>query len=192
MDFDGDDINDFLAMGGVPTEETFTVDDEMNNDKMDYMLKNDWSPYDSINNYFESNMQSAKIVAESVLNKYNTEIYIALSPDSQWGGCQYIVYDDYIGWGASPLAIAGNISAFGIFNSADASVTLHCTYDPVTKQYDMEFIYYIIDFYDYEKLGWVCEQDALGLARTYELFGYCPGTMSWKSCQEHVITLDKK
>lgn len=56
----------------------------------------------------------------------------------------------------------------------------------------MEFIYYIVDFYDYEKYPMICEQDALGLARTYELFGYCPGTMSWKSGQEHVITLDEE
>ena len=34
-------------------------------------------------------MNKARLVAESVLNEYNTEVYISLSPETTWCGCDY-------------------------------------------------------------------------------------------------------
>lgn len=74
-----------------------------------------------------------------------------------WSGCNYVEYGDLVI--DDVLDVACNVSAFGIFNSAEASVTLHCTYDPTTQTY---------------------EADVLGLARSYELFGKCEGKTEWK------------
>lgn len=73
-----------------------------------------------------------------------------------------------------------NIGAFGIYNKADAGITMHCTYNSEEQQYYMEFIYYIIDLCDftlYEELDYM---NALGLARCYELYGVAAGESAWK------------
>lgn len=85
-----------------------------------------------------------------------------------------------------------NISAFGIFNSADASITLHCTYDPETQKYTMEYLYYIVDFYDYSAYELLYEEDALGFARSYELFGRCQGAYMWESGKKGWIFLSER
>ena len=51
----------------------------------------------------------------------------------------------------------------------------------------MKYIYYIVDFYDFPKLKIVYEQDALGLARSYELFGKCSGTYTWKAGEKGLL-----
>ena len=127
---------------------------------------------------FKKNLQEAMRVAEAVLNENNTEIYIALSPDRQWAGCNYVNYSDFNI--KDPFQVVTNMAAFGIFNSADASITLHCTYNSETKKYRMEYTYYIVDFYDFSFYDWLYQEDALGLARSYELFGVCPGILTWE------------
>jgi len=128
---------------------------------------------------FKTNFAQAIIAAESVLNEYNTDIYISTSKTCQWDGCNYVdfvkgpeIVDVY--------QVATNMVAFGVFNSAQASATLHCTYDPETKKYQMEYIYYIVDFYDFPAFRELYEQDGLGIARSYELFGCCPGVCLWE------------
>ncbi len=49
-------------------------------------------------------MQRAKVVAESVLNEYNTEIYISLSSQTTWSGSLYIDYAKDA-WTSSAVAI---------------------------------------------------------------------------------------
>ncbi len=131
----------------------------------------------SANTYFMENMNRVKKSVESVLNEYNTEIYITLSPTTQWTGCAYndCTMDD---WRQNIDSLL-NIGAFGIYNKADAGVTVHCIYDPDTKQYSMEFIYYIIDLYDFALYDELNEMNALGLARCYELYGVSSGVTSW-------------
>lgn len=138
----------------------------------------DWLGLNSANSCFEKNMQDAKRVVESVLSEDNTEIYIALSPDRQWAGCNYVNYSDFnMG---DPYQVVFYPAAFGIFNSADASITLHCIYNPLTKQYRMEYIYYIVDFYDFSFYDLLYQEDALGFSRSYELFGKCSGIYAWE------------
>lgn len=127
---------------------------------------------------FEENMQVVRYAVESVLNEYNTEAYIALSPDRHWTGCSYVDYTEF-NW-KDPVEVATNIAAFGIFNSAEASITLHCMYDPASKRYSMEYVYYIVDYYDFSAYDLLYEEDALGLARSYELFGTCSGIQVWE------------
>lgn len=95
----------------------------------------------------------AKAVAESVLNEYNTEIYIFTSDTCGWAGCNYVAFEEHSPDNLDVLAMdayqVATISAFGIFNSARAPTTLHCTYNPETKQYKMEYVYYIVDFYNF-------------------------------------------
>lgn len=86
-----------------------------------------------------------------------------------------------------PLQVLIYPAAFGIFNSADASITLHCTYDSATKKYSMEYIYYIVDYYDFLFYELLCEEDALGLAKTYELLGKCPGTCTWEKGKRALV-----
>lgn len=147
-----------------------------------YMLKAMPCGVNSGYNYFSDHIQTAKCVAENVLNEYNTDIYIALSPKIQWKGCSYLV-NGGVDIGEYVMQGALNGAALGTFNEADASITLHCSYDPATGKYQMEYIYYLVDFYDFEKLPMLYEQDALGIARSYELFGRCPGICSWKKGQ---------
>ena len=132
----------------------------------------------SANTHFLENMNKARIAAESVLNEYNTEIYISLSPDATWCGCNY---NDGTGtdWRQNIDSIL-NVGAFGIYNNADAGITLHCVYDTDTKEYSMEFIYYIIDLYDFTLYDTLDVMNALGLARCYELYGVAGGETSWK------------
>lgn len=130
------------------------------------------------NTYLQDNMYSAAKAAEAVLNEYNTEVYLALSPGTVWSGCSYhdttTVFDM-----EQNLDALFNLSAFGIYNVADAAVTLHCIYDPDSGVYYMEYIYYLIDFYDFSSYDILYNLDKLGLARAYELYGTCPGNVSW-------------
>lgn len=132
----------------------------------------------SANIHFKSNMDKARIAAESALNEQNTEVYFSVSPKTTWCGCDYNdgTFSD---WHQNVDTIL-NIGAFGIYNNADAAVTVHCTYDPGTQEYNMEYFYYIIDLYDFTLYDELDEMNALGLARCYELYGVSAGTASWK------------
>lgn len=137
-------------------------------------------------NFYE-NMSCAQKAAESILNEYNTEIYISTSKNCSWSGCEYVDFTDFES--TDPLEVLTNIVAFGIFNSAQASMTLHCTYDPVTEKYQMEYIYYIVDYYDFSAFQELHEQNALGIAKSYELFGRCPGTYTWEKGKKGILIL---
>lgn len=136
----------------------------------------------SANTYFIENMNRARIAVESVLNEYNTEVYIALAPTIRWTGCAYndCTMSD---WHQNIDSLL-NIGAFGIYNKADAAITLHCVYDSETELYTMEFIYYIIDLYDFGLYDELNEMNALGLARCYELYGVASGMASWNKGEE--------
>lgn len=142
------------------------------------MLRGVNSGYD---NYCD-NLKSVKHVVEAVLNEHNTNVYISLSPKVEWKGCKYLINGgrDIIE-NLEQGVING--AAVGTFNEAAASITLHCFYDSQTERYWMEYNYYLIDYYDFEKLPILLEQDALGVAQSYELFGCCRGICSWKAGQ---------
>lgn len=132
----------------------------------------------SAHEYFISNMEKARVAAESVLNKYNREVYISLSPETKWCGCEYHDCTGLTDWKQNMDALL-NIGAFGIYNKADAGVTLHCMYNPDEEEYYMEYVYYIIDFYDFTFYDILDEMNALGLARSYELYGVVTGEAAW-------------
>ena len=129
------------------------------------------------------NTQKAKAAAESVLNEHRTEVWLSVSPTHKWNGCHYVDYagDMDIAWaGDAALNVLFSPVALGTFNDADAGITMHCTYDAEKKEYFMEYFYYIIDYYDFSNLQFLYEQDALGLAKSYELYGYTHGYTWWK------------
>ncbi len=131
----------------------------------------------SANKYFVSNMRKVREAVESVVNEYNTEAYISLSPETTWCGCHY---NDCDGWNwEQNIDSLINIGAFGIYNQADAGVTVHCVYSPETNEYAMEYTYYLIDLYDFALLDVFNEMNALGLARCYELYGVAKGVSFW-------------
>ncbi len=141
-------------------------------------LQNNIFGINSANTYFIDNMNRARVCIESVLNEYNTEIFIALSPKTKWTGC---MYNECTGdnWHQNIDSLL-NMGTFGIFNVADAGVTLHCIYNPDTDEYYMEYIYYIIDLYDFTLYDMLNEMNALGLARCYELYGVAVGVTVWE------------
>lgn len=137
----------------------------------------------SANDWFMSNMNRVKICVESILNEYNTEAYFSLSPTTTWRGC---AYNDctMTDWRQNIDSLI-NIGAFGIYNNADAGVTVHCTYEPSEEKYTIEYIYYIIDMYDFTIYEQLNEMNALGLARSYELYGVSAGKSSWSKNDKH-------
>ena len=145
----------------------------------------------SANEHFKENMCKAMKVAEEVLSEQNREVYIALSPETVWTGCQYhhtngLWDDDKSFWEnvGTNYGTLIHMDEFGTYNKADAGVTLHCTYDPKTKEYRIEYRYYLIDFYDFSFWNILYEQDALGTAKSYELYGVSEGSISWKQGQK--------
>lgn len=120
---------------------------------------------------------------ESVLNQYNTEVYLSVSPDKKMDGCLYFDSNKKIDL-STIASIMNNIAAFGTFNDADAGITLHCVYDPETEKYTMDFRYYLIDYYDFPLTDGLKQQDMLGLAQGYELYGWLEDTVTWKKGEE--------
>ena len=83
-----------------------------------------------------------------------------------------------------------NTAMFGTFNDATATITVHCKYNPLDDTYDMEYIYYIMDYYDYDVLQDLQDQDALGITRSFELFGKMCGRIKWRNGQPIQQLLD--
>ena len=140
-------------------------------------VKQDMFGLNSIATNFENNMREARYVAQSVLNEYNTDIYISLSRSKHWSGCKYMdgsnpKFEDVLGIIAYP-------GIWGTFNEADATATMHFTYNPLSQKYTMEYVYYLVDFYDFPKEISLQEEDALGIVRSYELFGRNTGEYEW-------------
>lgn len=114
-------------------------------------------------------MKKTVKAVESVLNKYNTEVYLSVSPEKKMHGGIYFDTCD-LSFGTIPT-IAFNFAMYGTFNDIDAGVTLHCVYNPKTEEFTMDYNYCLIDYYDFIFLDQHNEQDMLGLARGYELCG---------------------
>lgn len=142
----------------------------------------------SANYYFNKNMPKAVSAAKSVLNKYNREIYISLSPYDTWTGSHYHDVHSFTNWYQNIDALL-NLPAFGTYNKSDASVTLHCVYNPDTEEYSMQFVYYLIDYYDIPFDVTLNEMNMLGLAQSYELYGSCNGFSNWKRGQNPKFVL---
>ena len=51
----------------------------------------------------------------------------------------------------------------------------------------MDYNYCLIDYYDFTFLDQLNEQDMLGLARGYELYGYVNDTCTWKKGEEKTL-----
>lgn len=133
----------------------------------------------SINKCWQQNLNKVVKVSEMVLNDNNREIYISLSPNCVMDGCSYAETGDGVSF-KEGIASLANISAFGIFNVSKSGITVHCIYNVEEQTYSMNYIYYLTDFYDFTPLNQLHEQDALGLARSYELYGYVEGSVEWK------------
>lgn len=144
-----------------------------------------WGLRNSAYNNFEENMGKGIQAAQSVLNEYNTEIYIAMSPNVIWDGSFYHDTDEW--WNPEyAYAALENLDAFGTFNKANAGVTIHCTYDPESKTYTMDYSYYLMDLYDFPESIWLGEANLLGICKSYELYGKVHGVSKWKKGQEYV------
>lgn len=133
----------------------------------------------SAKNHLAKNLSKAMKAVEGVLNQYNTEVYLSVSPDKKMDGCLYFDSNKTIDL-STIASITNNIAAFGTFNDADAGITLHCVYNPETEEYTMDFKYCLIDYYDFTFLDKLNEQDMLGIARGYELYGWLDDTVTWK------------
>ena len=124
-------------------------------------------------NYLE-NIKRAEIAIKGVISSTNNEMYIALSPHIMWDGCDYFgTFDSADELITSVL----NISAYGAFNAANATLTLHAVYNQADKSAQIDLNYYILDYYDFEKIPLFNELNALGLACSYELYGIHKDTM---------------
>ncbi len=151
------------------------------------MFKKDSIRNGSITFNYVQNMTKAIVVAEDLLNEYNTEVYISVSPNVVWEGGSYLdtSQDDLKEKFKGGVASLDNIEAAGIFNSCDAGTTMHCTYNPETREYTIDYTYYIIDFYDFSFFDIIFEEDAYGLAKSYEIYGCYDGKYSWKKEMSH-------
>ncbi len=160
---------DSLGIDGMGTRKYVDIDSILSN-------KRNNSAYDN----FKQNLYSATKVAKSVLNQHNTEIYFAVAPTTNWDGCAYLdkfKKDDI-------LTSLANFEAAATFNMSIAVATFHCIYDPETKEYTMEYKYYLADYYDFENADVFEEQNLLGKCRSYELYGKTQGDFKWSDSQD--------
>ncbi len=147
-------------------------------------MKNDYN--NSLYENFKNNFYRTKSVIENTMNEYNDEIYISVNPIECWDGCDYVEYANKHTLGKSVVDIAtimSNTAMFGTFNAANASITVHCKYNQMDNTYDMEYVYSIIDYYDYSFLKVLQDQDALGFTRSFELIGRINDHIKWKRGQ---------
>ncbi|MCM1090242.1 MAG: cellulose binding domain-containing protein [Butyrivibrio sp.] len=139
-------------------------------------------------NNFSKNVSKGIKAAESVLNEHNTEIYIAMSPNAFWDGTFYHDTADFTNM-KNNFAVLENLDAFGTFNKSNASITIHCKYDPKARTYTMDFDYYLMDFYDFPNGTMLWEANLLGICRSYELYGKVHGWSKWKDGQKYAIII---
>ena len=140
--------------------------------------------FNSANKLYKENINKIRLVVESVMDNDNKEIYISLSPANRWIGSDYVHYSDIhfpeIKENAkNAVTVATNMAAFGTFNSSDAGITVHCVYNASQKSYQMDCKYYLMDYYDYDNIPTLEKQDALGLAKSFEIIGYYNHTLVW-------------
>ena len=56
-------------------------------------------------------------------------------------------------------------------STSDEDYLIKYTYNSETNEYTMKYKYYVIDFYNYSSLDDLQWQDAVGIARSFELYG---------------------
>ena len=130
-------------------------------------------------------MAEAMIAVEDKIRLGYNDAYIANSREHIMTGCSYVNYsfgdykDCYKDWFDAIPTVALNGAAFGTFNAADAGNVIHYSYDKSTGKITMRCKYYLLDYYDYEKIDLLRVQDAAGCAKSFELFGVCEAEYTW-------------
>jgi len=132
--------------------------------------------YNSMKTNYEENVTKAKIAAQNVLNANNREIIIAPNPNCSWAGSSYFGNLDSL---EELIASVTSINAYGTFNDAQATGTFKISYSLVDKTYDMGVNYFIVDYYNFDKIEELEELNALGIACTYELYGVYSDECRW-------------
>ena len=77
------------------------------------------------------------------------------------------------------LTILANTAEFGTFNKGAVGIVIHYSYDKSTNKISMRCKYYILDYYDFENISTLKFEDAVGYAKSFELFGVCEAEYTW-------------
>ncbi|EWM54116.1 dockerin type I domain-containing protein [Ruminococcus flavefaciens] len=144
--------------------------------------------YNQYGKNYITNIAEAKKAVEDKINSGYDEAYIANSREHPLPGGEFChcTFDNRVDILVNGVSIALNLAAFGTFNAADAGNVVHYTYDKSTNKITMTCKYYIIDYYDYEKYDYLREQDAAGVAKSFELFGVYEATYTWTKGKDDV------
>ena len=131
-------------------------------------------------NYTINIAEATKAVEDKINAGYN-EAYIANSREYPLTGGEFshCTFNNRLDIVVDGVSIALNLAAFGTFNAADAGNVIYYSYDKSTNKVTMKCKYYIIDYYDYEKYDYLREQDAAGVAKSFELFGVYEAEYTW-------------
>lgn len=186
------DVFDVYANGKGGDEEALSEGYSRKTINAEKYINNPWSFDNSAYDYYTTNIFKTKAAVESVLNDYNQEVYLSISPNTVWHGCDYVNYSN-VDWNSAlhnSWVVLNNTAAFGTFNSADAGITVNCTYDPETETYFMTSCYYLIDYYDFSFLDILYDQDKLGMAKSFELYGYWYQCYTWKKGESVMHFID--
>lgn len=186
------DVFDAYANGKGGDEEALSEGYSRKTINAEKYINNPWSFDNSAYDYYTTNIFKTKVAVESALNDYNQEVYLSISPNTVWHGCEYVNYSN-VDWNSAlhnSWVVLNNTAAFGTFNCADAGITVNCTYDPETETYFMTSRYYLIDYYDYSFLDILYDQDKLGMAKSFELYGYWYQCYTWKKGESVMHFID--
>lgn len=136
-------------------------------------------------NAFQRNMFEAKIAVEDKIRLGYKEAYIANSRDHIMSGGE--ITDHELGYAETALAGLINRGAYGTFDSTQAGNVIHYSYDENTNRISMRCKYYLFDYYDFDVdvFSFISfkEQDAVGYAKSFELFGVCEAEYTWTKGQ---------
>ena len=135
----------------------------------------------SIKKHYDENVTKLKIASKNIVNIHNSEVYIATSPDELWKGRDGTDYTFSLdkSFMNSTSELLFNMDAFGIFNDAYSALTAKCNYNKDEHMYEAYINYYLIDYYDFDKLELFNELNALGMACSYELYGFHDKTIKY-------------
>lgn len=130
----------------------------------------------SMNKFYREHKETIRIAADGILNNYNKEAYIAVSPKAKmWGGSMYADEFSVI----QDINSVVNFNAFTTFNKSNAVATAYCTFNLENRNKGVYIKYYIIDYYDFDFQREIYELNTLGLACSYELFGQYTDFVGW-------------
>lgn len=183
-----DVYNTFISGKGA---ENVALDPEFTSKTIDAekYIYNVFSIDNSAHDEYIKHIYSTKAAVESVVGEKDMDFYIASNRDNTWKGSLYYEPEDNIikTITSNAYPVASNISAFGIFNDSTAGLVTHCKYEADTKTYTLDCKYYLIDYYDFEFLDELNEQDALGMASSFELWGIWKHSVSWKKGESRIL-----